>query len=122
MAATEEARRPRTRPSASTTYQARVISVTFGENVRTRPIFRIRVVSEPSPDTRPEAGLRAPGGPASRHTRIEPLEGVGKPPHRTGRNGSGGRTVLRPTRALRAARDVGDVGDAGAAGAVGVFY
>ena len=48
MAATDEARRPRTRPSASTTYQVRWISVTFGENVRTRPIFRFRVVGEPS--------------------------------------------------------------------------
>ena len=45
-AATSEARRPRTRPSASTTYQARWISLTFGENVRTGPIFRFRVGGE----------------------------------------------------------------------------
>src|SRR5580704_15455118 len=83
------------------------MSVTFGENVRTRPIFRIRVVSEPSPDTRPEAGLRAPGGPASRRTRIEPLEGVGKPPPRAGRDRSGGRTVLRPAGATAAAAAAG---------------
>src|SRR5580704_6532211 len=58
-AATSEARRPRTRPSASTTYQARWISLTFGENVRTKPIFRFRVGGELAVS----GWLRAPGDP-----------------------------------------------------------
>src|SRR5262245_66447318 len=39
MRATAVARRPRTRPSASTTYQARWISDAFGEYVGTRATF-----------------------------------------------------------------------------------
>src|SRR5271169_1409717 len=80
MAATEEARRPRTRPSASTTYHVRWMSVTFGENVRTRPIFRFRVVSEPFPRTWvPGPGSGPAGGPTGRPTRIGRLSRGGKP-------------------------------------------
>src|ERR1700731_1409378 len=94
MAATDEARRPRTRPSASTTYQVLWISETFGENVRTRPIFRIRVVGEIASGPGSRGGLNGPGGPESRRTRIGPLAEGGKPPPgRRHDRGSGGRTA-----------------------------
>src|ERR1700722_13623718 len=95
MWATDEARRPRTRPSASTTYQLRWISGTFGENVRTRPIFRIRVVGETASGPGSRDGLNGPGGPESRRTRIGPLAGVGKPPPETAGPGSRGRASGR---------------------------
>src|ERR1700722_7724012 len=95
MWATDEARRPRTRPSASTTNQLRWISVTFGENVRTRPIFRFRVVGETASGPGSRDGLNGPGGPESRRTRIGPLAGRGKPPGRSAGPGSAGR-VRRP--------------------------
>src|SRR5271154_4716947 len=104
MAATEDARRPSTRPSASTTYQVRSISVTFGENVRTRPIFRIRVVGETASGLRRRGGLSAPGGPESRQTRIGPPAGWGKPPTRTAGPGSGGRAPVDHRHQAQAVR------------------
>src|ERR1700728_625383 len=91
MAATDDARRPRTRPSASTTYHVLWISETFGENVRTRPIFRYRVVGETASGPASWGGLNGPGGPESRRTRIGPLAGGGKPPPLTAGTGAGGR-------------------------------
>src|ERR1700735_3829228 len=94
MWATDEARRPSTSPSASTTYQVLWISVTFGENVRTRPIFRIRVVGKTASGPGSRGGLNGPGGPESRRTRIGPLTGGGKPPPPTAGTGSGRRASI----------------------------
>src|ERR1700722_5477414 len=100
MAATDEARRPRTRPSASTTYHVLWISETFGENVRTRPIFRYRVVGETASGPASWGGLNGPGGPESRRTRIGPLAGGGKPPPVIGggRGSIGDRDQAEPER------------------------
>src|ERR1700728_1354860 len=94
MAATDDARRPRTRPSASTTYHVLWISETFGENVRTRPIFRFCVVGETASGPASWGGLNGPGGPESRRTRTGPQAGGGKPPPRTAGPGAGGRASI----------------------------
>src|ERR1700722_20576546 len=97
MWATDEARRPRTSPSASTTYQVLWISETFGENVRTRPIFRIRVVGETASGPGSRGGLNGPGGPESRRTRIGPLAEGGRQPPWTASDGR--QTIAHKDRA-----------------------
>src|ERR1700722_4826911 len=76
MRATSEARRPRTRPPASTTYQARWISLTLGENVRKGTVFRWRVMRGAGTG----GCAQVLGGPVGRRTRIGPRGGAGKPP------------------------------------------
>src|SRR5215471_3940652 len=58
--ATSVDRRPRTRPSASITCQARCTSVGFGEYVRTRPLSCLGRAEPADQDSRPRGDWRTP--------------------------------------------------------------